>query len=62
MVTRWSTALLAGGVLLGVGGIFLYGWSMAAGIVTHVVAGVLLFLGYRVRKSGQGLVEMAGSI
>ncbi len=62
MVKRWSTGLFAGGLLLGVGGLFLYGWSTPAGIVTHVVAGLLLVLGYRVRKSGQGLADMAGSI
>ncbi|MDG2281663.1 MAG: hypothetical protein P8L45_01015 [Longimicrobiales bacterium] len=62
MVKRWSTGLFAGGLLLGAGGLFLYGWSTPAGIVTHVVAGLMLFLGYRVKKSGQGLADMASSI
>jgi len=62
MVKRWSTGLFAGAVVLGVAGFFLYGWSVPAGVVTHIVAGVALFLGYRVRQSGQGLVDMAGSL
>ena len=62
MVQRWSAGLLAGGVLLAIGGLFLYGWAVAAGVVVHVVAAVLLFFGFRIRKQGQGLVEMAGSL
>ena len=31
-------------------------------IGAHVLAGVILFLGYRLRKQGPGLVEMAGSL
>ena len=62
MVKRWSTILLAGAALLAVGGFFLYGWSVPAGVVVHVLAAVLAVLGYRVRKSGGGLEEMAGSL
>ena len=38
------------------------GESTAAGVGAHVLAGVILFLGYRLRKQGPGLVEMAGSL
>lgn len=62
MVKRWSAAAFGGALLLVVVGLFLYGWSVPAGVAVHVVAALLLFLGYRVRKSGQGLVDMAGSI
>jgi len=62
MVTRWSTTLFVGGGVLVVGGLLLYDWSTAAGVGAHVLAGVILFLGYRLRKQGPGLVEMAGSL
>lgn len=62
MVARWSTGLLAGGLLLGIGGFFLYGWAVAAGVAVHIVSAVLLFFGYRIRKQGAGLAEMAGSL
>ena len=62
MVTRWSTALFVGGGVLAVGGLLLYGWSTAAGVGVHVLVGVLVFLGYRLRKQGAELVEMAGSL
>ena len=62
MVKRWSIGFFAGAGLLAVGGVFLYAWSTVAGVVTHVVAAGLAFLGYRVRTSGAGLEEIAGSL
>jgi hypothetical protein len=62
MIRRWSMGLFTGAALLGVGGFFLYGYSMAAGVAVHVLTALALFLGYRVRKSGQGLVDMAGAL
>jgi len=62
MVKRWSATLLAGALLLAVGGVLLYRWSAVAGMVVHVLAAVVAFLGYRVKKSGPGLEEMAGSL
>lgn len=62
MVQRWTVGLTAGGVLLAVGGFFLYGLSMVAGIVVHVLAAGVFFLGYRIRKQGATLEEMARSI
>ena len=62
MVQKWSLGLIAGGLLLAVGGIFLYAWATAAGITAHVVSVALLFLGYRIRKQGSGLVEIADSL
>ena len=62
MVTRWSTTLFVGGGVLAVGGLLLYGWSTAAGVGVHVLVCVLVFLGYRLRKQGAELVEMAGSL
>lgn len=62
MVKRWSTVLFAAGLLLAGAGFFLYGYMVAAGVAVYVVAAVVLFGAYRVRKSGQGLVEMARSL
>jgi len=62
MVKRWSTGLFVGAGLLAVGGAFLYGWSVPAGVAVHVISAGLLFLGARVKKSGPGLVDMAGSL
>lgn len=62
MVQQWSAGLIAGALLFGVVGVFLYTWAVPAGVVVHVVAVALLFLGYRIRKQGPGLVEMAESL
>ena len=62
MVRRWSLGALVVAVLLAAVGAFLYAWSPVAGIVVHVLALGGFFLAYRVRKYGQGLVEMARSL
>jgi len=62
MVRRWSLAALVTAVVLLVAGLGLYVWSVVAGIVVHVVALVLLFLGIRLRRYGQGLVDIAKSM
>lgn len=62
MVRRWSLGLVIGGLILVVLGAALYGWSVPAGVAVHVVSLALLLLGYRVRKQGAALVEMADSM
>jgi hypothetical protein len=62
MVRTWTVSLMAGTVVLAVLGGFLYVWSTVAGVVVHFVAVTLLFLAYRLRKQGVGLVEMAKSL
>lgn len=59
MVRTWSRGLIGGGLVLAVGGAFLYPWAVWAGVATHVVSAVLLFFGYRVWKQGAGLADMA---
>ncbi len=61
MVRRWSLGLIAGAVLLALLGIFLFAWTLVAGLVVQVLSVVLLFLAYRLRKQGPGLVDMAES-
>jgi hypothetical protein len=62
MVRKWSVGLIVGAVLLAVLGVFLYAWSLAAGVVVHVVTVGLLFLAYRLGKQGRGLAELAQSL
>jgi len=62
MVRTWTTGLLVAAVVLGLGGAFLYAWSLVAGIVVHVLAVLLLVLMYRLRRQGGGLVEMARAL
>ena len=62
MVQGWSRMLIGGAVLLAIGGVFLFGWSVLAGVAVHVVSAGLLFLGYRLNKQGAGLVGMAENL
>ena len=62
MVRKWSMILGAGGLLLAVAGVFLYAWAVPAGVTVHVLSAVMLFLANRIRKQGEGLAEMAGTL
>jgi hypothetical protein len=62
MVRKWMGGALVLAVLVTVAGAFLYAWSVVAGVVVHVLALGLFFLVFRLRKHGQGLVEMARSL
>jgi len=62
MVRKWTFGMLAGAVLLGVLGVFLYAWSVVAGVVVHGLTAGLLFLAYRFGRQGQGLAELAQSL
>ena len=62
MVRKWRVGLVAGAVLLAVLGVFLYTWSVTAGVVVHVLTVGLFFLAYRLKKQGQGLADLAESL
>jgi len=62
MVRTWKVGLVAGAFLFAILGVFLYAWSLVAGVVVHVLTVVLLVLAYRLWKQGSGLVEMAESL
>lgn len=62
MVRKWTIVLLTAAVALAVAGALLYGWSVVAGVIVHVITAALLFLGYRLRKQGDRMVEMAESL
>jgi len=62
MVRRWRLALIVGAVALGVGGAFLYAWSVPAGVAVHVLAATAAVLAWRVQRSAQGLEDMSRSL
>ena len=62
MVRKWMIAFFMGAVLLGLIGVLLYSWSVVAGVVIHIITAVLLVLGYRLRKQGDRLVQVAESL
>jgi len=62
MVQRWSLWLMAAAVLLAGVGVFTLTWNAWVGAVVFVLSIVLLFLGYRLRRQGSGLVDMAESL
>jgi hypothetical protein len=62
MVRKWTVSALVVAVLLAVAGAFLYRWSVVAGAVVHVLAAGVAFVAFRLRRHGEGLVEMAKSL
>jgi hypothetical protein len=61
MVRKWSLGLIAGAVLLALLGIFLLAWNLVAGVIVQLLSVVPLFLAYRLRRQGPGLIEIAKS-
>lgn len=59
MVGRWTTILLTAAVALAAGGLFLYGWSTAAGIAVHFVALLVGVVWLRIRTQRDQIIEMA---
>lgn len=59
LIRRWRIGLLAGAVVLAVLGALLYGWSIIAGVVVHVLAAVVLFLWWRLHRQRAALEAMA---
>ena len=62
MVRRWSLVLIAGAVVLALLGALLFAWNLVAGVIVEVLSVVLLFLAYRLRSQGSGLVDVAQSL
>ncbi len=62
LIRRWQTGLLAAAVILAVAGLLLYGWSIVAGIIVHVLAGLILVIWFRVRRQRSDLEAMADAI
>lgn len=59
MMRRWRIGLLIAGVLLSVVGVLLYGWSIVAGVIVHILAAVAFFLWMRLHRQRGDLEAMA---
>lgn len=59
MMRRWRLALLAVAILLAVVGALLYGWSIVAGVVVHVIALALLLLWLQLGRKQKDFEAMA---
>ncbi len=62
LIRRWQIGLLAGALVLFVLGLLLYGWSVVAGSIVHVLAIVVLVIWWRVRRQRADLETMADVI
>ena len=62
LVRRWTVGVLATGVVLVVIGALLYGWSVIAGGVVHVLAALALALGWRLHSQRETLGAMADMV
>ena len=62
LVKKWSMILTVSALLLAASGFFLYAWSVPAGVAVHVLAALTRFIGYRIRKQGEGWAQTAGSL
>jgi Flp pilus assembly protein TadB len=62
LMGRWRIGLLAGALVLAVLGLVLYGWSVVAAVIVHVLAGVALFLWWQLRRQRPQLEAMADAV
>src|SRR6056297_2890852 len=59
IIRRWKIWLFATGIALLVAGALLYGWSVIAGGVVHVLAALALVIGWRIHSQSAALGAMA---
>jgi Flp pilus assembly protein TadB len=59
MLRRWRLVVLTAAILMAVVGALLYGWSLIAGIVVHVLAAGLLLLWLQLRRKQRDFEAMA---
>lgn len=62
LMRRWRIGLLVAAVVLGVVGALLYMWSTAAGVVANVLALVLIFFWWRLRRQREDFEAMADAV
>lgn len=62
LMGRWRAGLLTGGIVLVILGAVLYGWSVVAGVIVHILAGALFFLWWRLRRQREQLEAMADAV
>ena len=59
LIRQWKIGLLTAGAVLLVAGALLYGWSLTAGVVVHVLAAAALAVGWRLHSQREALGAMA---
>lgn len=59
LLNRWRVGLLAGGLVLLVVGALLYGWSILVAVLVHLLAGIMLFLWFQLRRQREALETLA---
>lgn len=62
LMRRWRIGLLIGAVVLAVLGAVLYGWSMIAAVIVHVLAAIAFFLWWRLHRQRDDLAAMADAV
>lgn len=62
LMSRWRMALLTAAVVLAVLGALLYGWSVVAGVIVHILAAALLFFWWQLRRQREQLEAMSEAI
>jgi Flp pilus assembly protein TadB len=62
LMRRWRIGMLVGGVVLLVGGVLLYAWSLVAAVVVQGLALVPLFLAWRLTRQKASLDAMADAL
>lgn len=56
---RWALGLLIAAIVAGVGGLFVYRWTILGGVAVHLLGAGLVFLWFRLRRQEKQLMEMA---
>jgi Flp pilus assembly protein TadB len=59
MMARWRTVLLAAAIVVAVLGALLYGWSIVAGVIVHVIALALFLFWFQLRRKQKDFEAMA---
>lgn len=59
MMRRWRIGLLVAGIALSILGVVLYGWSIVAGVIVHILAAIAFFLWMRLHRQRGDLEAMA---
>lgn len=59
MMKRWRMVLLAAAVVVSIAGALLYGWSIIAGVIVHVIAVALFLFWFQLRRKQKDFEAMA---
>lgn len=62
LMRRWRIGLLIAAIVLAIAGVFLYGWSIVAGVIAHILAGATLFLWWQLNRQRPQLEAMADAV